>query len=241
MGGHLQGGVPQPPVLHRAVPRRGHRCRRHRARHHGHGRPPGGGDGPAAVRRGRRTRHPPRRRRRRPRRRRIRQLARPAEHRRRDRVRRFLRGQPAGQCALRRGPAQGGSAPGVRVRTGNKIILFGARTGLDGIGGVSVLASDTFGGDESGAPGRKKLPSVQVGDPFMEKVLIECCLELYAQNLVVGIQDLGGAGLSCATSELASAGDGGMRIELDTVPLRAPTCRLRRSCPASRRSACARS
>jgi phosphoribosylformylglycinamidine synthase subunit PurL len=105
--------------------------------------------------------------------------------------------------------------------TGNKIILFGARTGLDGIGGVSVLASETFGGDEGAGPGRKKLPSVQVGDPFMEKVLIECCLELYAAGLVIGIQDLGGAGLSCATSELASAGDGGMRIELDTVPLRA--------------------
>ena len=57
----------------------------------------------------------------------------------------------------------------------------------------------------------------------MEKVLIECCLELYAAHLVVGIQDLGGAGLSCATSELASAGDGGMAIELDKVPLRAPT------------------
>lgn len=104
--------------------------------------------------------------------------------------------------------------------TGNKIILFGARTGLDGIGGVSVLASDTFSGDESGS-GRKKLPSVQVGDPFTEKVLIECCLELYAAGLVVGIQDLGGAGLSCATSELAAAGDGGMHIELDRVPLRA--------------------
>jgi phosphoribosylformylglycinamidine synthase len=103
---------------------------------------------------------------------------------------------------------------------GNKIILFGARTGLDGIGGVSVLASETFGGDEPGS-GRKKLPSVQVGDPFTEKVLIECCLELYAAGLVIGIQDLGGAGLSCATSELASAGDGGMAIELDTVPLRA--------------------
>lgn len=100
--------------------------------------------------------------------------------------------------------------------TGNKIILFGARTGLDGIGGVSVLASDTFA-DE----GRKKLPAVQVGDPFMEKVLIECCLELYTAKLVVGIQDLGGAGLSCATSELASAGDGGMAIELANVPLRA--------------------
>ncbi|QFU94427.1 Phosphoribosylformylglycinamidine synthase 2 [Amycolatopsis sp. YIM 10] len=101
--------------------------------------------------------------------------------------------------------------------TGNKIILFGARTGLDGIGGVSVLASDSF----SENTGRKKLPSVQVGDPFTEKVLIECCLELFAQKLVVGIQDLGGAGLSCATSELAAAGDGGMHIVLDRVPLRA--------------------
>jgi phosphoribosylformylglycinamidine synthase II len=104
--------------------------------------------------------------------------------------------------------------------TGNKVILFGARTGLDGIGGVSVLASDTFTGDESGT-GRKKLPSVQVGDPFAEKVLIECCLELFAKGIVVGIQDLGGAGLSCATSELASAGDGGMHVWLDRVPLRA--------------------
>ena len=104
---------------------------------------------------------------------------------------------------------------------GNKIILFGARTGLDGIGGVSVLASETFGGDEGDGPGRKKLPSVQVGDPFMEKVLIECCLELYAAGLVIGIQDLGGAGLSCATSELAAAGDGGMSIELEKVPQRA--------------------
>ncbi|AHI01916.1 phosphoribosylformylglycinamidine synthase subunit PurL [Kutzneria viridogrisea] len=104
--------------------------------------------------------------------------------------------------------------------TGNKVILFGARTGLDGIGGVSVLASDTFSGDESGS-GRKKLPSVQVGDPFTEKVLIECCLELYREGIVVGIQDLGGAGLSCATSELASAGDGGMHVWLDRVPLRA--------------------
>jgi phosphoribosylformylglycinamidine synthase subunit PurL len=106
---------------------------------------------------------------------------------------------------------------------GNRIILFGARTGLDGIGGVSVLASETFSdGDatETGA-GRKKLPSVRVGNPLTEKVLIECCLELFAAGLVVGIQDLGGAGLSCATSELASAGDGGMRVELDQVPLRA--------------------
>lgn len=99
---------------------------------------------------------------------------------------------------------------------GNKVMLFGSRTGLDGIGGVSVLASDTF---EEGA--ERKLPAVQVGDPFAEKVLIECCLDLYKAGVVVGIQDLGGAGLSCATSELAAAGDGGMEVNLDMVPLRA--------------------
>jgi len=108
--------------------------------------------------------------------------------------------------------------------TGNKVILYGSRTGLDGIGGVSVLASDTFAGDgAAGGQGgaRKKLPSVQVGDPFAEKVLIECTLEVFAAGLVAGIQDLGGAGLSCATSELASAGSGGMHVVLDAVPLRA--------------------
>ncbi|WP_328385975.1 phosphoribosylformylglycinamidine synthase subunit PurL [Streptomyces sp. NBC_00400] len=99
--------------------------------------------------------------------------------------------------------------------TGNKVILYGARTGGDGIGGVSVLASETF--DDSKPT---KRPAVQVGDPFQEKLLIECTLEIFKEDLVDGIQDLGGAGLSCATSELASAGSGGMRVELDTVPLR---------------------
>ncbi|MFJ3214922.1 phosphoribosylformylglycinamidine synthase subunit PurL [Kitasatospora sp. NPDC086801] len=98
---------------------------------------------------------------------------------------------------------------------GNKVILYGARTGGDGIGGVSVLASETF--DDS-KPAKR--PAVQVGDPFQEKLLIECTLEIFREKLVKGIQDLGGAGLSCATSELASAGSGGMRVELDTVPLR---------------------
>lgn len=101
---------------------------------------------------------------------------------------------------------------------GNKVILYGARTGGDGIGGVSVLASETF--DDSKPT---KRPAVQVGDPFQEKLLIECTLEIFSEKLVLGIQDLGGAGLSCATSELASAGSGGMRIELDTVPLRDAT------------------
>ncbi len=104
--------------------------------------------------------------------------------------------------------------------SGNQVILFGAKTGGDGIGGVSVLASETF--EETGPA---KRPSVQVGDPFAEKVLIECCLELYAAGVVDGIQDLGGAGLSCATSELASAGDGGMDVWLERVPLRDATLR----------------
>ncbi|MDE2409277.1 MAG: phosphoribosylformylglycinamidine synthase subunit PurL [Actinomycetales bacterium] len=95
---------------------------------------------------------------------------------------------------------------------GDLVILFGARTGADGIGGVSVLASETFD-----STGPTKRPAVQVGDPFAEKVLIECCLELYHAGVVAGIQDLGGAGISCATSELASNGGAGMRVDLEKV------------------------
>ncbi len=102
---------------------------------------------------------------------------------------------------------------------GNHVVLFGARTGGDGIGGASVLASATFEND--GKP--KKRPAVQVGDPFAEKVLIECCLEIFAEDLVTGIQDLGAAGLSCATTELAAAGTGGMDVDLDLAPLRDET------------------
>ncbi|MCQ2000357.1 phosphoribosylformylglycinamidine synthase subunit PurL [Arthrobacter zhaoxinii] len=101
---------------------------------------------------------------------------------------------------------------------GNKVVLFGARTGGDGIGGASVLASESF--DDSKP---SKRPAVQVGDPFAEKVLIECCLELFKSSVVEGIQDLGAAGISCATSELASNGDGGMHVELTNVLLRDPT------------------
>ena len=102
--------------------------------------------------------------------------------------------------------------------TGNRVVLFGARTGGDGIGGASVLASESF--DDSKP---SKRPAVQVGDPFAEKVLIECCLELFKSSLVEGIQDLGAAGISCATSELASNGDGGMRVDLTEVLLRDPS------------------
>jgi len=101
---------------------------------------------------------------------------------------------------------------------GNKVVLFGARTGGDGIGGASILASDTFA---DGGP--TKRPAVQVGDPFAEKVLIECCLELYRDGLVEAIQDLGAAGISCATSELAANGGSGMRVDLEKVLLRDPT------------------
>ena len=101
---------------------------------------------------------------------------------------------------------------------GNKVVLFGARTGGDGIGGASILASEAF--DEGGPT---KRPAVQVGDPFAEKVLIECCLELFASNVVEGIQDLGAAGISCATSELAANGGSGMEISLDEVLLRDDT------------------
>jgi phosphoribosylformylglycinamidine synthase subunit PurL len=106
------------------------------------------------------------------------------------------------------------SAKGV----GNLVVLYGARTGGDGIGGVSVLASETF---SDGGP--TKRPSVQVGDPFMEKLLIEATLEVLQAGLVEGIQDLGGAGISCATSELASNGEGGMHVWLDRVLLRDAT------------------
>jgi phosphoribosylformylglycinamidine synthase II len=102
---------------------------------------------------------------------------------------------------------------------GNQVILLGSRTGPDGIGGASVLASASFGGSGEGA----KRPSVQVGDPFMEKLLIECCLELYAADLVVAIQDLGAAGVACATTELAAGGRSGMAVRLDAVPLRDPS------------------
>jgi phosphoribosylformylglycinamidine synthase II len=99
---------------------------------------------------------------------------------------------------------------------GNAVILIGAKTGRDGMGGASILASATF--EDDGGPAKR--PSVQVGDPFTEKVLIECCLELFDRDLVTGIQDLGAAGLTCATTETAAAGDGGMHVYLERVPLR---------------------
>ena len=112
---------------------------------------------------------------------------------------------------------------GIASGVGNFAVLLGSSTGRDGIGGVSVLASAGFAG-EDGAQSLDdaKRPSVQVGDPYEEKRLIEACLELLDSKLVVGIQDLGGAGLVCATSETAARGGVGMDVDVTAVPLREP-------------------
>jgi phosphoribosylformylglycinamidine synthase subunit PurL len=109
---------------------------------------------------------------------------------------------------------------GIASGPGNLAVLLGSSTGRDGIGGVSVLASAGFSGDDAGAADDTKRPSVQVGDPFEEKRLIEACLELLDTKLVVGIQDLGGAGLACATSETAGRGGVGMDVDVSAVPRR---------------------
>lgn len=98
---------------------------------------------------------------------------------------------------------------------GNVLVLFGALTGRDGIGGASVLASAELGeGDEA------KRPSVQIGDPFAEKKLLECSLELLDQGLLASLQDLGAAGLTSSSSEMASGGGLGIDLDVDRVPLR---------------------
>ena len=97
---------------------------------------------------------------------------------------------------------------------GNAMVLMGASTGRDGIGGASVLASAEL------AEGAEMRPSVQIGDPFEEKKLLECCLELLDRGLLVSLQDLGAAGLTSSSAEMASAGGVGMDIDTDRVPLR---------------------
>jgi phosphoribosylformylglycinamidine synthase II len=105
------------------------------------------------------------------------------------------------------------AAPG----PGNLVVLFGSTTGRDGIGGASVLASATFTHDDP-----SKRPSVQVGDPFAEKLLIEASLELIERGLVEGLQDLGAGGITCATSETADRAGTGIRVDLDAIPRREP-------------------
>jgi phosphoribosylformylglycinamidine synthase subunit PurL len=101
---------------------------------------------------------------------------------------------------------------------GDVAVLLGSATGRDGIGGASVLASQEF---DEGLDDKR--PNVQVGDPFAEKLLIECCLDLYERDLLSGIQDMGAAGIACSTSELASAASMGMAVDLDRVHLREPS------------------
>jgi phosphoribosylformylglycinamidine synthase len=110
---------------------------------------------------------------------------------------------------------------GIASGVGNLAVLLGSSTGRDGIGGVSVLASAGFSGNDGAVSlDDAKRPSVQVGDPYEEKRLIEACLELLDRGLVVGIQDLGGAGLVCATSETAARGGVGMDVDITAVALR---------------------
>jgi phosphoribosylformylglycinamidine synthase subunit PurL len=97
---------------------------------------------------------------------------------------------------------------------GNRLVLLGARTGRDGIGGASVLASAELGEEDD------KRPSVQIGDPFEEKKLLECCLELLERGALRALQDLGAAGLSSSTSEMASKGEVGIDLDVSRVPLR---------------------
>ena len=104
------------------------------------------------------------------------------------------------------------------VGIGNVVLLLGALTGRDGIGGASVLASAELGEDGDEA----KRPSVQIGDPFAEKKLLECCLELLDRGLLASLQDLGAAGLTSAASEMASKGGVGIDLDVTSVPLREP-------------------
>ena len=97
---------------------------------------------------------------------------------------------------------------------GNPVIYVGARTGRDGIHGASMASAEFT--EES----KQKRPNVQVGDPFMEKLLLEACLEAMHTGAIVGIQDMGAAGLTCSTCEMGSRGEVGIEIELDRVPQR---------------------
>src|SRR5262249_16994696 len=100
--------------------------------------------------------------------------------------------------------------------SGNPVIYVGAKTGKDGIHGASLLASAEF----SGADGQQKRPNVQVGDPFLEKLLLEACLEVMHTGAIVGVQDMGAAGLTCSTCEMGGRGGVGIEIELDRGPPR---------------------
>src|ERR1700712_3697307 len=97
---------------------------------------------------------------------------------------------------------------------GNPVFFVGSATGKDGIGGASFASADIT------ADSAEDLPAVQVGDPFQEKKLLEACLEVIQTGAVVGMQDMGAAGIICSTSEMSAKGEAGMRIDLDKVPTR---------------------
>jgi len=97
---------------------------------------------------------------------------------------------------------------------GNPVLVVGNRTGRDGIGGCSILASHEFSEDD------QKRPTVQIGDPFTEKCLIEACMEILQGDAVVAIKDMGAAGITCTTSEMAASGNVGMDFDLAKVPMR---------------------
>ena len=115
---------------------------------------------------------------------------------------------------------------------GNPVIYVGAKTGRDGIHGATMASEEFTEGSE------QKRPNVQMGDPFMEKLLLEACLEAMATGAVLGIQDMGAAGLTCSTCEMGARGELGLTIELDLVPQRAEGMTATRSCCRRARSGC---
>ena len=194
LGGGLQDGVAQPSELHRALPGIDDRRRRHPARHLHHGRAADRLHGLAALRRDRRAAHALPDRRRGARHRRLRQLRGHPHGRRRDRVPPLLQREHPGQ-RLRPGgrPARRDlPRPGERRRA-TRSSTSGSRTGRDGIHGAT-MASESFD-----AESEQKRPTVQVGDPFTEKVLLEACLEAMRTGAIVAIQDMGAAGLTSST------------------------------------------
>ena len=153
-------------------------------------------------------------RRRRRRHRRLRQQHRDPDGRRRDLLRAELRRQLPRQRLLPRHREGDDIIKGVASGVGNPVYYVGAKTGRDGIHGAT-MASAEF--DEKSA---EKRPAVQVGDPFMEKLLLEACLEVMKTDALVGIQDMGAAGLTCSTSEMGSRGGAGVEIDVSLVPQR---------------------
>ena len=116
--------------------------------------------------------------------------------------------------------------------TGNPVIYVGAKTGRDGIHGATMASEEFKEGSE------QKRPNVQVGDPFMEKLLLEACLEAMKTGAIVGIQDMGAAGLTCSTCEMGARGGVGLDVELDLVPQRETGMSPTRSCSLKARNAC---